>query len=522
MAGKADDPNIAKLFQSVQREYPDPVEATIKGKLPKWLQGSLIRNGPGLFEVGDTSYQHWFDGLSLLHRFSFEKGKVTYQNRFLRSDAYTKAKKYNKIIYGEFGTMGIPDPCKNILERFVSHFIPVSTTDNNLINLYWIGDELYTASETNTPIRINVKDLSTGPKIDLFGAFWTMTATAHGQVDHDGTTYNVGTSYFTGCNYNIIKFNHKCKEDPTRSAKIVCTIPARYKTRPSYYHSFGMTENYFVFLEQTLFINVPKLATSVLRKIPVCQTLEYDPTDTSLFHVIQKTTGEILPIKFAAGPLFGMHIVNSYEQDGQIVFDICCFPDDSLIKKFYLEYLRYGDQQGKRNFPRAQVRRFVLPINIDQKTTPRGVNLVSLPNTSATAVLQDDGVIFCKYDIISPVGFDMPNINQRVNGRPYRYAYGNCNREIGEFVNTIVKADVKTRKTLVWHEEFCYPSEPVFVEAPNAVKEDDGVILSSVLNSQTGRAFLLVLDAKDFKELARANLPADVECPLSFHGQFIH
>ena len=135
------------------------------GELPDWLKGSLIRVGPGLFEVGDTSYQHWFDGLALLHRFSFGKGRVTYQNRFLRSDAYTKARKYNKIIYGEFGTMGIPDPCKSILERFASHFIPVATTDNNLINLYRIGDDLYTSSETHEPIRIDVNDLSTGPKV---------------------------------------------------------------------------------------------------------------------------------------------------------------------------------------------------------------------------------------------------------------------------------------------------------------------------------------------------------------------
>ncbi|XP_033641780.1 retinoid isomerohydrolase-like [Asterias rubens] len=521
MALREGDPHIARLFKSVQKEYPEPVEARLKGKLPEWLEGSLIRNGPGLFEVGETSYKHWFDGLSLLHRFSFEKGRVTYHNRFLRSDAYTKAKKYNKIIYGEFGTVGIPDPCKNILERFASHFVPISTTDNNLINFYKIGDEVYTSTETNTPIQINVKDLSTGPKINMFRAFWTMTATAHGQVDHDGYTYNIGTSYFTGCNYNIIKFNHKCKEDPTQSAKIICTIPARYKTRPSYYHSFGMTENYFVFLEQTLFISVPKLATSTILQIPVCECLQYDPNDTSLFHVIKKTTGEVLPIKFAAGPLFGMHTINSYEQDGQIVFDICCFPDDSLIKKFYLEYLRNGDANGKRNFPRAEVRRYVLPLNIDLTKTSRGVNLVTLPDTSATAVLHEDGVVFLTHDIFSPIGFDMPNINQRVNGRAYRYVYGNCNKSLGDFVNTIVKTDIKTRTCEVWHEDYCYPSEPVFVEAPGAVKEDDGVILSSVLNSKTGRAFLLVLNASDLKELSRAEIPADVECGLTFHGQFV-
>ena len=31
----------------------------------------------------------------------------------------------------------------------------------------------------------------------------------------------------------------------------------------------------------------------------------------------------------------------------------------------------------------------------------------------------------------------MPNINQRVNGRAYRYVYGNCNKSLGDFVNTV-------------------------------------------------------------------------------------
>ena len=44
------------------------------GTIPPWLSGRLIRNGPGLFEVGDTKYNHLFDGLSLLHSFTVDQG----------------------------------------------------------------------------------------------------------------------------------------------------------------------------------------------------------------------------------------------------------------------------------------------------------------------------------------------------------------------------------------------------------------------------------------------------------------
>ncbi|WP_199336987.1 carotenoid oxygenase family protein [Oscillatoria sp. FACHB-1407] len=52
-----------------------------------------------------------------------------------------------------------------------------------------------------------------------------------------------------------------------------------------------------------------------------------------------------------------------------------------------------------------------------------------------------------------------------------------------------------------------YPGEPVFVAAPNATSEDEGVVLSVVLDTQTENSFLLVLDAQSWNELARVQLP---------------
>lgn len=45
------------------------------GQLPTWLEGILLRNGPGMHTIGDTKYNHWFDGLALLHSFTFKNGK---------------------------------------------------------------------------------------------------------------------------------------------------------------------------------------------------------------------------------------------------------------------------------------------------------------------------------------------------------------------------------------------------------------------------------------------------------------
>ena len=53
---------------------------------------------------------------------------------------------------------------------------------------------------------------------------------------------------------------------------------------------------------------------------------------------------------------------------------------------------------------------------------------------------------------------------------------------------------------------------------PGRDGEDDGVVLSVVLDTNAGRSFLLVLDAGSFEEIARAEAPHHI--PFGFHGQY--
>src|ERR1700680_3931236 len=96
-------------FTSLENEVSID-KLSVKGNIPMWLSGTLIRNGPAKFEVGNQNYRHWFDGLAMLHKFSFRNGEVSYANRFLESNAYKKAKETGKISFGEFAT----DPCRSI------------------------------------------------------------------------------------------------------------------------------------------------------------------------------------------------------------------------------------------------------------------------------------------------------------------------------------------------------------------------------------------------------------------------
>jgi carotenoid cleavage dioxygenase-like enzyme len=96
--------------------------------------------------------------------------------------------------------------------------------------------------------------------------------------------------------------------------------------------------------------------------------------------------------------------------------------------------------------------------------------------------------------------------------------YAAATSQGGDWVDQIVKIDVTDGSVRTWAEPGCYAGEPVFVERPGATGEDDGAILSVVLDAESGRSFLLVLDAGSFEEVARAEAPHHI--PFGFHGQY--
>lgn len=87
----------------------------------------MKKKNPSHFHGCSRSYTHWFDGMALMHRFHISGGTVTYSSRFLQSTSYVTNSERNRILVSEFGTLAMPDPCKNIFARFFSRFQVPST-----------------------------------------------------------------------------------------------------------------------------------------------------------------------------------------------------------------------------------------------------------------------------------------------------------------------------------------------------------------------------------------------------------
>ncbi|XP_074256682.1 carotenoid-cleaving dioxygenase, mitochondrial isoform X3 [Saimiri boliviensis] len=480
--------------------------------------------------ASSVRYNHWFDGMALLHQFKMAEGTVTYRSKFLQSDTYKANSAQNRIVISEFGTLALPDPCKNVFERFLSRFEPPAMTDNTNVNYVQYKGDYYLSTETNFMNKVDIETLEKTEKVDWSKFIAVNGATAHPHYDPDGTAYNMGNSFGPhGFSYKVIRVPPEKVGlgETIHGAQVICSIASAEKGTPSYYHSFGMTRNYIIFIEQPLKMNLWKIATSKIRGKAFSDGLSWEPQCNTQFHVVDKHTGQLLPGRYYSKPFVTFHQINAFEDQGCVVIDLCCQDNGRTLDIYQLQNLRKtgeGLDQVYNSAVRSFPRRFVLPLNVSLNA-PEGDNLSPLSYTSASAVKQADGKIWCSHenlhqeDLDKEGGIEFPQINYaQFNGKKYRFFYGCGFRHL--LGDSLIKVDVVTKTLKVWREDGFYPSEPIFVPVPGTNEEDGGVILSVVITpNQNESNFLLVLDAKNFEELGRAEVP--VQMPYGFHGTFI-
>ncbi|KAF5305094.1 hypothetical protein FQA39_LY09356 [Lamprigera yunnana] len=517
-------------LRSCKNEIIKPIKGKITGSIPRWLNGALYRNGPGLFEIGDCKFGHLFDGMSLLHRFCIKNGKVTYQCRFLQSDTYKKNKQANRIVVTDFGTSSVPDPCHTIFKRVASYFERYkNTSDNAMISIYPFGDELYTFTESPFIHKVNKHNLKTENRIDLTKNMGIVSHTSHPHIAKDGSVYNLALSVSNkGPQHNIVYFPKKTKKDKNDysmfdKAHVVAEIPSRWLLHPCYMHTFGMTKNYFIIVEQPLSLVIPRFFWTHLANKPLHNNLQWYQNETTQINVVSRKSGKLV-YKFHSEPFFYLHIINQYEDSNHIVLDICSYRDPAMIDCMYIEALKAQPSNPYyADMFRSSSMRFVLPL-VDVEKVSVGKNLVRLRNTKARAFLHKEGNIFVIPEKLCDLGCETPRINyDRCSGKKYRYFYAISADVDADNPGTVIKVDTYQKTTRTWCEDNCYCSEPIFIPAPNAQNEDDGIIISALIwgRDDENHVGLLVLNAKTMKEIGRAEFHTPSPVPKCLHGWFL-
>jgi carotenoid cleavage dioxygenase-like enzyme len=444
----------------------------VRGALPPWLSGTLIRNGPALFDHAGKTFRHWFDGQAMLHRFEITAGRVSYANRLQDTPSSRALLDRGRIRYAEFAT----DPCGSLFSRFFTRFTR-QPSPNTAVSVATLAGHDVALTEVPLAVAFDRATLDTLGVIGYDDDLEGHVSTAHPhQRPGTGDLINYVLRFGRRSTYQV----YRQRPDSSRRELVGSVV----SDRPGYVHSFAVTERYAVLVIFPLVVNP---LSFLFRSRPFIENYRWRPELGTRVVVLSLDDGSVYA-DHTAPPCFAFHHINGYEEPdtGDIVVDMCAFPDAEIVRTLYLDHLRAG-------------RAVPMPLPTRLRITPDGVTVTEL----------------------SDEPLELPNIDyRRYNGRPYRYAYGAgaVDRDGGDFLDQLCKLDVSSGKTWRWREPGQYPGEPVFVAAPDPGAEDDGVVLSVVLDAASARSYLLVLDATTFTELGRAEVPHGI--PFGFHGRF--
>ncbi|RLN25333.1 hypothetical protein C2845_PM07G22820 [Panicum miliaceum] len=437
---------------------------TLRGA-PKPLNGTYIRNGPGLWEVGGSAFHHLFDGYATLVRVSFRQGRATGAHRQIESDAYVSAVASGGPVLREFSQCPKPGSLLDRVSNVVGIVSGAVITDNANSAVPPLGDGrvLCLTETTKSSVLVDPETLATVGKLkhaDGLGGMMMMIQSAHPIVTESEILTMLPDLARRG--HLVVRMAAGSDE---RKMPLRYSASSLIKCEPAPYYAF-----------------------------------EWLPAYGSYMHVMCRSTGKTVA-SVEVPPFMVMHYINAYEEKGldgraaRVIVD-CCehYGDPSIVETLVLHRLRsFGD---KDVLPNARVGRFRIPL---------------------------DGSPFGELDTaLDPEehgrGIDMCSINPAHLGKRYRYAYACGARRPCNFPNTLTKIDLAEKTAKNWHEVGAVPSEPFFVARPGATDEDDGVVIS-IVSALGGDGYALVLDAATFQEIARVRFPYGLPC--GFHGCWI-
>ena len=167
----------SSAYKNVEKELTNESLNISRGENIKDLNGTLLRNGPGILERGGQWVHHPFDGDGMITAIKFEKGKPSLTNKFVKTKGYLEEQKSKKFIYrGVFGTQKSGGILNNALDL---KFKNIANT-----HVIKLGNEVLALWEAAGPHALDPNSLETIGLSTLKGVLKPNEAfSAHPKID---------------------------------------------------------------------------------------------------------------------------------------------------------------------------------------------------------------------------------------------------------------------------------------------------------------------------------------------------
>ena len=549
--------NSSLLFTSVNSDYIEE-KLYIEGKIPNSINGTIYRNGFGKFEGHNFKFNHLFDSLSLILKFEIVQGNIYFQSRLLNSKYYNDS--LQKIPL--YRTLGGTTPSMNFKERVETkmHFMH----DNLNANVMMMKDKLLAISDLTGNILIDKETLTYQGqyrfKNDEKSNFITSAHPEKWSFDR-----NIMINYEADLEKMVYKFYYiDLAENSENFAKTYFVdIPT---TRFSYIHSFSLTKRYIIFIEYPFYWDIKSIVNSVV----ILPSLKWDPKAKTKIHIINLdyTRPDIITIE--TEPFFSFHHINAFDFDnnatenkyGQegsdctnIFLELITYPDAQIFETFYMNNLLNITKDNPTFIKGGNYSKIIINIDNRHKISyfKMFTNSINNETIEMPTVNPDYKGNFYKYfyaftesgklvkvDIISGAVIEwskpkhIPSepifipYNNNNNNTPHNTTHNTMNTKKNT-VNTNNYSNIYENNSCLYNfiNNNVYKSSELYSKYTDYYQryikkygydfnEDDGVIVSLVLDTIGGVSYLLFLDAKTMTEIAKGYMSTHI--PLTCHG----
>jgi len=320
------------------------------------------------------------------------------------------------------------------------------------------------------PVRID-EELNTIAH-DPFGGTLKGSFTAHPHLDHK--TGEMHAICYDGQDQTMIR--HVVVD---RDGKVRREEPIAVQDGPSI-HDCMITNNYVVILDLPVTFSMKRLLAGHV--FPY----QWNPHHKARIGLLPREGKGTDTIWCDVEPCYVFHPCNGFETaDGKVILDVCAH--DSMFAE---------STQGPDSNCAAFERWTIDPV----------------ARSVARAVIDRQSQEF-------------PRLDERLTGKPYRYAYTVPFPEGSEdFVaqSFLIKHDLETGERQT-HDLGAgrAPGEFVFVPKAGGQAEDDGWLMGYVISAATETTDLVILDAANFEGAPQATVQIPHRVPPGFHGNWV-
>jgi len=459
-------PGRARGFLSGAREIDDaPVD--LLGACPPWLRGTLLLNGPALWDLPGGRLEHWFDGYGMWHAVRIDGNAARYRSRFSASESYRRSTAAGAPVFGEFGTA---NPAS-----LITRLKAPQVTDNPAVVMTRHGGRWFSVTETPHLTYFDPVTLATQERLDLGRQGEAMhLMSAHGGTLSDGSYLNAAIALGPKCELKLFRL----APGATRPDVI-----ARIKTSKSgYTHAIALAPGHAIVWETAL--RAQPLAFRFGAK-SYAENFRWEPDGGSMIHAVALDGGAVRSWRIP--PMMAFHATQAWADGTDLVLEIAIYDDGLVFDDLRLERLRAATPVRSR------------PRHVRYRL--RAGRSVSEPEPIAGPAIE-----------LQQVHPD------RVGRGRARVCWGAGNGEQGEFNDRTHRIDLDSGAVATWRRPNATQLEPLFVPRPGGNDDDDGVLLVPTLADADETTVIGVIDARSMHCLAELRTPQIV--PFGFHAAF--